>query len=94
MRIRARVDVNQSRIVKALREYGATVAITSQLGGGFPDIVVGYACRNFMFEIKDPKKPLSQRKLTPDEQRFSDAWEGQYAVVQTAEEAIAILAGE
>src|SRR5688572_22293101 len=36
-----RVDGNQNIIVKALRNQGASVAITSALGQGFPDIVVG-----------------------------------------------------
>lgn len=41
MSFKKRVDRNQPEIVKALREQGASVAHTHQIGQGFPDIVVG-----------------------------------------------------
>ena len=91
MRLRAKTDVNQKAVVKQLRAIGATVAITSQLGKGFPDIVVGYGGDNYLFEIKDPKKTPSERKLTKDEQTFNDSWEGQYAVIETAAQALKIM---
>ena len=50
MRLRAKTDVNQKAVVEQLRAIGATVAITSQLGKGFPDIVVGYGGDNYLFE--------------------------------------------
>jgi Holliday junction resolvase len=91
MRLRAKTDVNQKAVVEQLRAIGATVAITSQLGKGFPDIVVGYGGDNYLFEIKDQKKTPSERKLTKDEQKFNDSWEGQYAVIETAAQALKIM---
>ena len=54
MRQDARKDANQTQIVDALRGVGATVAITSMLGHGFPDLVVGY---------RAPRRDPFMRKL-------------------------------
>ena len=57
MRIRARVDANQKKIVSQLREIGCSVLHTHQLGKGAPDIIVGYNNLNYLVEIKDGDKP-------------------------------------
>lgn len=88
MRQAARTDDNQNEIVQALRAVGASVAITSALGSGFPDIVAGYRGKNYLFEIKDGSKPPSRRKLTPDEQEFHDLWRGAVIVVINVDEAL------
>jgi len=83
-----RVDRNQNEIVEALRRIGCSVAVTSGVGVGFPDLVVGYRGANYLIEIKDGSKPPSEQKLTPDQQDFKALWRGQYAVVNTPEKAI------
>lgn len=89
MRSRGRVDANQEEIVKILRLYPQiSVAVTSAIGNGFPDIVCGIKGRNYFFEIKDPNQPPSKRVLTEDEQKFQDNWQGQ---VQTVETVVEIL---
>jgi len=94
MRRKARIDSNQPKIVKILREFGVSVSVTSALGKGFPDIVCGTAKngkRNYFFEIKDPSKPPSARELTPDEKKFQAEWKGQYDVIETADQALTIM---
>jgi len=92
MRRAARIDANQPSIVKALREKGYSVAITSALGHGFPDLVVaGGRSGQWLFEVKDPAQPTSKRALTEDEVKFMQNWLGLYAVILTADEAIALL---
>jgi len=88
MRLDARTDANQNEIVGALRDVGASVAITSALGKGFPDIVAGYRGINYLIEIKDGSKPPSARRLTPDEQEFHDLWRGAVIVVKNVDEAL------
>jgi len=87
---RARVDTNQTEIVKQLRLLGCTVLHVHQLKGCF-DILVGYRGRNFAFEIKDPNQPPSKRKLTAGEQKFFDSWKGQVNVIETYEYAVQIM---
>jgi hypothetical protein len=83
----ARTDANQTEIVEAIRKTGASVAITSMVGGGFPDLVVGFRNKTFLFEVKDPSKPPSQRQLTPAQQEFHKLWYGHVKVIHIAEEA-------
>lgn len=91
MRRAARVDDNQAAIVAALRQAGASVAITSGVGGGFPDLVVGYRGANYLMEVKDGRKPASRWRLTEAEQRFFDDWLGEANVVKSVREALAVL---
>ena len=92
MRRKGRTDANQTEIVEALRLAGASVWITSGVGGGGPDIVVGYRGKeNKLMEIKDGTKPMSQRKLTPDEQKFHDAWRGPIYTVMSIPDALHVL---
>ena len=81
MRRAARVDSNQPSIVKELRKQGYSVAVTSQLGKGFPDIVVGKDGINVMVELK----ATSKDKLTPHEVEFRDKWKGQYLIAWNVE---------
>jgi len=91
MRRAARIDGNQTEIVQALRRVGASVSITSMVGSGFPDIVVGFRGVNWLVEIKDGSKPPSRRKLTGDEQTFFDTWHGQVNVVKNTDEALELI---
>ena len=86
-----RVDANQSAIVEELRAHGVSVAITSSLGNGFPDLVCGHRGKNWCLELKDPAQPKSKRALTRDEIRFAESWKGQWDVIQTAAEALEIM---
>ena len=61
----AHKDTVQTPIVKALRQVGAFVAVTHTLGGGFPDIVVGYDNVWTPLELKTPGGTL-----TPEEELF------------------------
>ena len=94
MRTAAKVDANQAEIVSYLRDIpGCKVAITSMVGHGFPDIVVAWMGKNYMFEIKDSNQPLSKRKLTPAERKFHVQWEhaGQVDIVTCVENCWVIM---
>jgi hypothetical protein len=91
MRRANRVDYNQSVIVESLRKAGAYVRIVT-MGDGVPDLLVGYKGFTLLLEVKDGDKPPSQRKLTTAEQKFFDEWTGGLlAVVESVEDALAIL---
>lgn len=85
-----RRDANQKQIIRDLERAGVSVKDTSQLSE-FLDIACGRAGRNYLFEIKDPDKPPSARKLTPGEQKFHDRWNGQVDVIFCAEDALRIM---
>ena len=87
MRRASRVDANQSAIVKALREIGATVQVLSAVGQGCPDLAVGYHGVNVLLEAKDGSKTPGNRVLTADEAKWHKTWGGQVAVVLSPEDA-------
>lgn len=91
MRRAARTDANHAEIIHALRAIGASVADTSAVGQGFPDIVVGMRGRNWLIEIKDGAKSASERKLTQAQLEFKATWRGHWAVVTSSAEAIEVV---
>lgn len=88
MRRAVRADGNQTTIVKALRDAGAVVCVTSNFGRGFPDLCVGIAGRTLLFEIKDPTKPKADRQLTADQVEWHRNWRGHVAVIDSVESAL------
>lgn len=92
MRRAAKIDSNQNEIVEKLRMIpGVSVAVTSKLGDGFVDIVVGRNGFNWMVELKDGDKSASRRKLTQDEEQFKDRWKGQYSVCKSFDEVLELI---
>lgn len=83
-----RIDANQKEIVEAFRSLGCSVFITSAVGKGFPDIVVGFRGKNYLFEIKDGDKFKSSQKLTEPERLFFRDWSGQCAVINCVDQVI------
>jgi Holliday junction resolvase len=68
----ARIDTNHKEIVKALREAGATVVSLASMKHGCPDLMVGYANKTVLMEIKKDSKA----KFTPDQLDFIAKWKG------------------
>lgn len=87
----ARTDGNQTEIVADLRKLGVTVFPTHTVGSGFPDLVCGWRGNNFLFEVKDPAKPESKRKLTPDEEEFRKNWRGTVFTILSADDALSVM---
>ena len=83
----AKVDDNQADVVKLFRKLGWTVLIISQLKNCC-DIIISKSGRTVAVEIKDGKKPPSQRKLSDGEIKFRDNWQGEYALIETQEDVI------
>ena len=88
-----RVDDNHKGIVEGLRQLGATVQSLAECGHGVPDLLCGHRGRNFLFEVKNPDMPPSKRKMTPDEEKWHQRWNGTVHIVESLEDAICILTG-
>jgi len=86
MRRNGRTDANQSEIVRALRAVGCSVYSLHRVGGGCPDLLVGYRGQTFLLEVKHP-----QGILTPDQIDWHADWRGQVAVVHSPEEALQVV---
>ena len=96
MRTAAKVDSNQADIVAALRQCGATVQLLHQVGGGCPDLLVGFRGQNLLIEVKDGAKPPSARNLTPDQQSWHAAWSGGpvYVIIDVSQAMAVITKGQ
>ncbi len=89
MRRAAAVDRNQPEIVQALRQLGCTVCPLHTVGGGVPDLLVGWQGETFLLEVKDGSKPPSKQALTVHQIPWHDQWRGKpVAVVRTVKEAL------
>ncbi len=69
MRRAAKVDANQSQLVKALRDGGCEVECLHAVGGGVADLLAYHPGKRLLrlIEVKDGSKPPSARGLTPDQ---------------------------
>lgn len=81
------VDANQKSIVDGLREAGYSVEII----GKPVDLLVAdpKSCINFLFEVK--RVGYKPRKDQKKQQDWIKSWPGQVRVIETAEEAIAVV---
>lgn len=92
MRRAARVDANHKEVVEALRGAGAVVQSLAAVGHGVPDLLVGFRGQTILIEIKDAKKPPSERRLTEDQIKWHGAWRGgPVAVVDGVDAALRAL---
>lgn len=91
MRRAAKVDANQTEIVQALRQIGATVQSLAAVGNGCPDLLVGFRGKNWLLEIKDGNKPPSAQALTPHQVEWHRVWAGHVVVVNSVDSAIAAI---
>jgi len=85
-----RVDANQPEIVEDLRCRGFLVHVTSDLGRGFPDIVIGdpHKLTVFLCEVKNPEERWN---LTEGERKFHELWQGMVHVIETTEDALVLM---
>lgn len=91
MRIAAKIDRNQPEIVQALRKIGCTVQTLAAIGRGVPDLLVARNGGLWLIEVKDGEKPPSARKLTPDQIEWHKNWASPVYVVNSVDEAIAVV---
>lgn len=81
-------DKNQNNIARALEKAGCSVTDTSAIGGGFPDLVVGRAGRNYLMEVKNPE---TRGRLNEIQRQFFNLWRGQVDTVYTIDEAFSVV---
>ena len=76
-------DANQDEVVKALEKIGCSVYDAHRIGGGLPDLIVGYRGLTMLVEVKTPKG-----KLREGQEQWIREWRGFTCVVRSPEDAI------
>ena len=90
MRLASRRDVNERRVIDALKACGAYVKQINDAGAF--DLLVYYRGYTLLLEVKDGDKSPSARALTPAEAKFHAEWPGQNLhIVNSEHEALDIL---
>jgi hypothetical protein len=79
-----RRDENEADIVDALRAIGCSVLHLDAV-----DLLVGFRRRSYVLEVKTPTGALK-----PSQERIQAEWQGQYAVVRSVEQALAVVTGD
>jgi hypothetical protein len=82
----AKVDRTHREVVSALRSLGCSVQSLAAVGGGVPDLLVGFSGRAYLVEVKDGSAAPSARRLTPAQAQWREAWRGPWALVLGAED--------
>jgi hypothetical protein len=89
-------DANHGTIVRAFEQAGATVVSLHTLGKGIPDLLVGYAQRDQLVEIKLPIRKASEAgpiqhpktRLSNRQAGWHNNWRGtRPRIIRTPEEA-------
>ena len=83
MRKYGRTDRNQDAIVSALRKCGASVTSLSAVGGGCPDLLVGFRGRTYVIEAK-----VGKNWLTDDQIKWWNEFNGKGFIVNSPEQAL------
>ena len=82
----AKTDANQKAIVAALREAGASVQLLHRVGGGCPDLLIGYHGQNILFECKTEKG-----RLNKSQENWFEKWNGDVWVIRNVDDVINAL---
>lgn len=82
-----RTDANHAEVIGWFEQLGCIVTDTSQVGGGFPDIVCGLIGRTLLIEIK-----TEDGELLPSQKTFNARWRGEQPVlVRTQQDCIDLV---
>lgn len=75
------IDLNQSEIVGALKDVGASIIDTSGVGNGFPDLIVGFRGANYLLEVKNRKTNYGRKGLNKNQIAWAESWHGTPPIV-------------
>ncbi len=91
-------DANHATIKRAFERSGATVVDLHTIGGGVPDLLIGFAGADVLVEIKLPTRKLRDGKTSPRstlsrrQVGWHHSWRGcSPAVVRTEEDVEELL---
>jgi hypothetical protein len=80
-----RRDANEPDIRDALVKAGCDVIQADDV-----DLIVGRAGHSYLIEVKRPGR-ASESRIRPIQKRLRDNWRGHYAIVTTADDALAAV---
>jgi endogenous inhibitor of DNA gyrase (YacG/DUF329 family) len=89
MKYGAKKDANHDDVVSALKGVGACVIDMSNVGRGFPDLIVGFDGLTILVEVKNPKTSYGRKGLNKNQVKWKEMWSGgAYCVVDSPDAAL------
>lgn len=82
----AKTDANQKDVISALRKMGCTVESLHRVGGGVPDLLVGFRGKNYLFEVK-----VEGGKLNDTQHAWISSWRGSVYIVRSVDDAVGLI---
>jgi Holliday junction resolvase len=82
----AKIDLNQTAIVDALRKVGVSVVSLASVGNGIPDLLAAKHDKVWLIEVKGAKG-----KLTPAQTKFVLDWPGVVHIVRSVDDALRLV---
>jgi hypothetical protein len=80
--MRGRTDKNQAAIIQVLRDVGASIIVTSDVGiPGFPDLVVGFRQTVHLLEVKNPENSYGRRGFNKNQKAWNEQWAGARPII-------------
>ena len=77
-------DARRAALIAAFEDAGATVVSLARVGGGCPDLLIGYQGQIALCETQGPGAPLSDERLA-----WYGAWRGPAVTVLRSTEDVA-----
>lgn len=83
---RAKTDSNQREIVRTFRDLGCSVESLHRVGGGVPDLLIGFRGRNYLVEVK-----MGKNSLNDLQREWVSGWRGTVYLCTSAEDAMRLV---
>jgi len=83
-----RTDSNQQIIMNTFRQLGYKVKDCSEIGKGFPDLLISKTGENILVEVK-----TEAGKLTPDQIKFVSSWNSAVYICRDADDCVQLDQG-
>lgn len=81
-------DGNHHEMVAALQKAGIAVLDVSNMGYGFPDLIVARRGLNLLVEIKNPENRYGRRGLNKLQRSWANAWPASVYVLKTIDDVV------
>lgn len=78
-----RKDHNHALIVQALEAAGCQVLDVSDMGGGFPDLIVCRGLETLLVEIKNPETQYGRKGANKAQVEWAKRWRGPVYIIST-----------
>jgi hypothetical protein len=90
----AKKDANHNDISDALQKAGCAIVDVSNLGGGFPDLIVCRQRKTYLVEIKNTKTSYGKRGPNKNQKVWAQGWPEKVYILKSLEDVERFVNGD